>query len=197
MGVKTMAKNTKTPKGEGSDLLASLGKLISTKGARIGVVEWASTCMENAETYYGIEGNVLLDRTLEISEAAKTGRVVKHKKHLTTYLNQVRDDLIASGKVQRRYIPVIVNTTKMAASFLTKEPITMDMVLGFVDPMLQNMITTAQNTIESYLARIVPIQETRVVLTEKDFYSYMEEPIRKRYRDFIEENWNLLNPVRE
>lgn len=180
-----------------SDLHDQLAALIAKFKARVNVVDWASICLENAEQYVGVSGDELLSRTKEISDAAKIGTVVKYDMHLSLYMNMVRDALIASGKVQRRAIPTIINITKMATSYLVKEPISIEMVQGFIQPIVAHVITTLENSVASYLARAVPIESTRDAFFEVDLTTQLGDAIIRQYQELIKENWAIIYPKAE
>lgn len=174
------------------DVLGQLGQLIKKYGARVPVVDWATVLMNNAENVVGVTGDELLNRTIEISEAARKGKVVKHEKHFTIYANQVRDELLASKKVQRRALPIVVNLTKMAVSFLLKEPVSKDSAQALIDPVAQEIVPRLANMLASYLQRLVKTDETVGVLYETDFATLLEQPIKKAYAKYLDEHWDAL-----
>lgn len=171
------------------DLLVALGQLIKKQGAQVSVVDWANLLMNYAEDYVGVSGETLLSRTIEISAAAKQGKVVKHDMHFSIYSNKVRDDLLASKHVQRRAMFIVVNMTKMATAYLLKDPISVDLAQSFIDPVLQEVIPRMANILTSYLLRIVASSETTKVLFDTDFVGQLEDPIRSAYVKYISDNW--------
>lgn len=174
------------------DVLASL---ITSKGALVSAIDWSALLMDNAESYSSFDGTELLNRTLKIRKAAKDGeKPPVFDMHLTIYANKVRDDLIASGKVQRRFVPTIVNITKMAVAYLLKEPISIEMALAFAETYVAADATRLLNTLASYLQQIRPTNLTQEIFNEKDFYGALYDAYIHAWHELLTQHWQTLAP---
>jgi hypothetical protein len=197
-----MAKKKQNPVANGQvsltekyePLLEVLGRMIHNKGALVSAIDWATTLLDNAEELVGIPGSKLVERTIKMRDLSRQGKVPDQKEHYTTYANRIRDLLVASGKVQRRYVPVVVNVTKMAVSYVTKEPISKELAITLVDANIQNDLTRLHNTLCSYLQQIRPTDKTMDILVERDFYGAMETAIKSTWIALLDQYWGELEP---
>lgn len=172
-----------------------LAELMNKSGARTSPVTWASILLDNAEEETGISGQELLDRSARLKKGESAGDFEELKYHFTTYANDVRNTV--AELVQRRYIPSVINVTRMAVSYLSKDPISKDNAEQFADRYAQFMVTSLQNTLSNYLQQIRAFDLTFEILEELDFYTVMEQSIRDAYQAFLDEHWSTLMPLEE
>lgn len=196
----TVNKDTITQTTPEVDMVSQLAQLMTKMGARTAPIQWASILIEGAADYLGslnggeqVTGQELIQRTLRVKAKESAKDFPELKMHFTIYANLVRSDVIE--RVQKRFVPSVINVTRMAVAFIAKDPVTMEMALGFADTYAQDIITRLQNTVSSYFQQIRSFERTFAMMEEMDFYTRMEQVFRNEYEAFLKEQWSALMPI--
>jgi hypothetical protein len=177
-----------------NDIIDEFAKLIVRYKSSTSAIVWGNKLMDHAIEICGIQGQVLKDRTAEIQQGLKDakGKLVTHEMHFSIYANMVRD--MVRGKIQRRYIPMLRNVSRMAVSYVMKDPLTIEVALEYADPYADQYGQNICNTVANYLSRVRPAAETLDMISETDFIDSLYDAMIGTYKQFLKDNWSTLAP---
>lgn len=182
------------------EAVMAMAQLITKRKSMTSVGVYSSMLMDAAEVITGVTGSQLLERTLDIKKHKKTLNdegeevLVSYKVHLSTYANTVRD--MVKAHVQRKYVPVVHNLTRMAVSYLCKDPITREGAEDFAANYADSLGTALANTLANYMSRLRNFGESYDLIMEQDLMSIADVFVNS-YKEWLNANWDSIAPKNE